>query len=313
MPKPQSTATVDAPKGETINPFDLDSLLGGYENAAEPTPKKPAPKVAAEGDDEPAEKPKKATHEHSGKAIRMGLSVGLTEEDMAGMSLDDLADEIMDRKSMQVHRAEGAAAAAIATANTAPKTTLDRDLPEKPAHDFGGASLADVDDEIVKALRHMAARIAALEAGTNEVKKTIQDRESRTVADQLDALFMANPTHFGDRPGAKVKEDSAEGRKRLAVIDSLRRLKTKTTLERDFAEAVEALGWSPVAADEEEPEESPAQKWAKAGLAKPTGRKDPPKPKGVSRATDVVKKGMEQLGISVGGDNGFVSLDDFAD
>lgn len=326
MPKPVNTATVPAPRGETFNPFDLKSLLAGYDDSPEKPAEKPpegagggkkppAKPVAAAGEDdedEPTPLPAKK-NEHSAKTIRMGLRAGLSEEEMAGMELDDLADEIVFRNETARHRAEGAAAAmqTNGTGKTSPETDI-----EKKVEDFGGADLDDVHDGIVQAFKHMAARIAALEAGTSEVKRAIQERDTRSADSRLDELFRANPTHFGDKSFAKTPRASKEMAKKKAVISYLNGL-TKDEiqgLDKDFVAACEALGYTPpVEAAGEEEEEDEAQKWANAGLAKPSPRKDPPKPKGPARATDAVAKMMERAGIAVGGDNGHVSLDDFAE
>lgn len=322
MSKPQKTVAAPAPQSETINPFDLSSLLAEYDDKPPEKPaegagggKKPPAKpvaTAAEDDDEgELAAPAKKTFAHSAKAIRKGKEVGLTDEEMAGMELDDLADEIVFRHQTARYHAEGAARAAIEVGGKS-KTSPEADLSAAKAPDFGGAVVEDIDDNIVLALKHFAARIAALEGELAGARKSTAEREARSVNDRLDELFKASPAHFGDKPAAKVKVTSPEGAKRLAVVSYMRNLgDERTTLETDFAAACAALGF--VTATDDDDEE--VEKWNKSGLAKPSPRKDPPKPRGEARAKEssLLANAMERAGISVGGSNGVASLDDFAD
>lgn len=295
MPTPDQPA-IDPPNSETFNPFDVKTFAA-YDTA------EPAEKPAESKADIVKETSKAAgtTYDHSARTLRLGRDQGLTDAEMKGMTPEDVADEIYFRQQKRVATAEAEAKAARATKPEA-------EAKKEPKADFGGADLTDVDDQIVAALTHLEARVRAAEAAGNGAAQTIQNRDRMTAQQRIDALFAANPDHFGAGGKLSRKEIS----RRSAVLGHLKMLQEageQTTLEKDFADACESLNFGGAAAKDKDDAE--VEKWKAGGLEKPAARPEPEPPKGENRATQAVRQVMERTGMTAV--NGRASRDHFPD
>lgn len=298
MPEP-IVSEVAAPMGET---YDVDALLSSFLSAPgekKPAPKseeKPAPKAEEKKPEEPA-KPK-----HSKGMIRLGRSLGFTDAEMDAMAEEDLADELVGR---QAH------VAAEAKAKPAPKAE------EKPAEwepDFGDVDLSEVDDNIVKAMKKLAKDNHALRTQLTAKAEEETHRARVTMSERLDGLFSAHPDMFGSGPSAKISARSKEAARRGSVLhqmDRIAKLNGRADPEADFAAACEQIGFELKAAPKEEAD-AEAQRWAKAGLARPQSRRDEPVPKGEARAEAAAEAALERGGYTVGSDK-TTRLEDFPD
>ena len=279
-----------APDSKTLNFFNLDELLA-YEGGEAPAKK-------AEPEEKPEEKPAPTKVNHSKVALAAGREVGLSVADMEGMSDDELSDEVYLRKSQLLNERENAAkAAGLEKAKEAPL-------------DFGGADLTNVDDEIKRALDHVARENAALKAELAGQRDAVTRHQTQTVTERLDALFAGNAALFGAQSGARLAPRSREAARRSAVVNEMTRMHQageKTTLELDFAKACETLGYDvPPAADK-----GRADDWNNSGLARPAGRKSAELPKGEARAANAVSEALEKAGGHVV--HGQARIDDVPD
>lgn len=312
MPEPVTPA-VPPPASKPVSPFDLGEIMAEYETdrAAAEKPAEPQSQTAAE---KPAEKKPESLGVAPGdrrkaRLVRRAVELGLGRPEAELMDVEDLEDEVhyLSEKALAEARAEAKAAAAVRV-----KDETAAAIPEEIDLGVPKESVDGLDDDLVKILRKQAAEIAELKRQMASGAQAQQAREAATVGQRLDALFAGDEAAFGKKPTGKTDPRSKEGARRLAVIAYLNNLagsKQATTLEADFAAAVEALGFSSAAPGVELARQE-EDRWAKAGAARPTQRNAQPEPKGEGRAARAVQEKREELGLTV---NGNVEIDHFPD
>lgn len=301
------TTPVNPPASETIstfNPLNLDSLLS-YEPGEEKTKQVASPdsKLSVSKTEE---KSAEGKTKHPAKILARGRSLGMTDAEMEDLDMYDLQDEFHLRQQT-----------ALAAANERAKHAVPKPTEPMPEPlNFGGANLEDVDDEIKKALTHLATENRNLKTALAAREKAMAEGAAQTVGQQLDTLFAANAEQFGKEPLSRLNPRSREMGRRSAIIGEMRRMHAngeKTTLDQDFRTACETLGYT----IPEEPGGKPAsrtdeevERWAKAGLARPTARNPGKPPKGEKAAEDALNQALARNGFEFGGT---VNLDSFPD
>jgi hypothetical protein len=295
MPEPITPET-PKPEAKPVNIFDLDTLLD-YEAHRAPAAETPPPPP-------PPAEPAKV--KHSRAAVLAGREVGLDPAQMEGMTDDELTDEIYLRKQRmlaeEAREAKGRAAVRV-------KEEAEANIPL----DFGGAKLDDVDDEIKKALEHLARENAALKAQVAQQQEVHVRQQAQTVSERLDALFGGNPEVFGTGPSARLNPRGKESARRNAVIGHLMQLNQsglKTTLEADFKAACEALGYDAAPVAQAQAPAPTKEQWDRAGLARPAARTAADPPKGEARAASAIQRKLEENGVSL---HGNAKIEDFPD
>lgn len=298
MPEPITTPTTP-PSSVTIDPFNLAGIRAYDEAAPEPEPK-------------PAPPPPPAAPKAPRAVLRQARELGLTDAEIEKLTPEDLADEIYLRSTAAI--TEARAEAKIAAAQKAKEETEAKLEAYKP--DLGGAKLDDVDDQITLALQHLEKRLNQIAAGQQALHENTVRRDAQSAAERLDALFAQDETTFGKGPSSRINPASREGARRAAVVGHLQGLiaqKRATTLEKDFADAVEVFGFGAPAAGKTA-EQLEAEQWAKSGLARPTNRQPEELPQGPERAARSLDKMLaahrDRGGITV---NGRAKIEDFPD
>lgn len=181
---------------------------------------------------------------------------------------------------------------------------------------------------LVKIIKDTRKELKELKSAFEQLKTIEIQRQSESLGQRVDRQFKQYEQFLGKGRGVSMDKNSAEYKRRLAVLNLVEQDKSNATLEDKIDRAVSVLypqaspPASPPASTGAEgraaperpaPALSPEQQaWNDAALRRPTQRTIPEEPKGTKRAERSVGQLLAAM-ETVGGDyqNGVVDSEDF--
>lgn len=256
--------------------------------------------------------PKVKTHEHSPRLASMARHAGLSSEDIALKSPDELRQELADIALERQLTPPKIAPESPAAPKPEPKV-------EAPAELDLGLTDENCTPEIQAAIGklkdHFGAQLKAITDQLGQVSNYVQTQASQAAAQTVDDQFAGRPELFGKKKFAEMDDadkGSEEFFRRQCVIERVKRMdKEPGTLAEKTGKAIQAIfggGRAPKPA-EEEPVTKPPQngritteQWNASTLAAPTRRNNANEPSGVRKAERGVAEWQRNKGLNVGGD-----------
>lgn len=291
------------------------------EDDSTPIPAHSQPKVETESVPvEVAEEKPKA--KHAAWLSRAAKNAGLEDSEVNELSSDDLKEAIFiagqrraeDNAQQRVNAAgrpydhatgrllpsETAPEAPAAKVTDTPFSLKDVGIDEKELADFDPAltkNLTGMAKSLYEQNKQLSERIKQLEDGVGEIGKREHLRTLNATYDKLDQMFTENETTFGKGVRTKLKNDSPEFARRLAVIkemDRLRSMNPNLSVEETFEKASSALFPSQ---PKEEPVKDP-HGFSNGKILTPTSRRTVAPPKGKAAAEANVEAILKQRAAS---------------
>lgn len=269
MEQPNTPPSSDTPKVTFTagKAADFDAFEG-YDDDAQVQSQTPPPEVA-----KPKE-PEKPTHPAA--LVRLAQRFGIPQHRIDNSTTDHLEELI-----------EIAEIAAFRRHEPQPEPKPVAKVEEEP--DYEPELSDDYGPELKKEFKRLhaharekaekaaAKKAAELESQLAELKAGAQRSAEAAVHAQLEQLYRANKSIYGDKPNSQVKPGTPEFRKRVAVYDALVRLQQSgqaTTLDSDFAMIHDEL-FGTTEPEKETPKAngkpSALDAWNRGSLARPNG------------------------------------------
>jgi hypothetical protein len=232
---------------------------------------------------------------HPAFLLRHATELGLTEEEAAEYTASDLKDFIqMERLRLQDE----------ARALRQPPKQAEQPPVEVPeAVEEEEEDWSDIDSDVAQALKKILAKrdktIEDLRAKVDALTGLEQQRQNETRNQKIDRLFSelgpAYESLFGKGTRDDFKPDSAEMRRRLAVLAEVERDKGAGSFDAKFRKAAELLFGEREAPATPAEEQPMAERWRSGGLVRPTQRKTG-EPKGDKAAMKAAARVLQEQG-----------------
>lgn len=299
---------------KTAAELTVRDVVSAYDYSGEfDAPAKPGAPVPAETDvlphsgaktQIPAKDPETgrfvAAPKHSAYWLKRATEAGIDEADIAAMSTEELTAAVRHESGAKRKLGVDTSRANQTTAEPPP-------LPEPPI----AIGDDDFDAPLVKILRHLQARLDAVE--NREAR-----RNNQAVVNKLDGMFSKDKDIFGEGPTEDLDENSAEYARRQMVMSGLMGLAQtgkRSTLAKDYAKLAVAFKGvvapkAPKKSAEAELEPSEVapkngsrltaeqEAWLEGGHERPTHRAATELAPGVNKAKQTFSRGVRQLEVT---------------
>jgi hypothetical protein len=226
--------------------------------------------------------------QHSPRLLRRARDLGLADEDVAGMSSDQLDDTLylMERQARQMSRRS--------PEEIVTERSVERTPEPEPEADLGLDE--DVDPRIAAALKKLHKENA-------DLKKHIASRDQQqqqTVAQRAiataDRFFNENQAVYGKGTAHDMVPGSKFAKKRNAIYQAAVDDGTAGSFHEKLQRAHADMFGETKPAEEVVPPaiqqrlDKRTEEWSEAGLARPTARKGAPEPNGPKKAAKTLDK-----------------------
>ena len=241
---------------------------------------------------------------HPSSLIKMALDLGLSDDEIAGTSGDQLSQVVyhLNKQAMKLageysqERALSTATDRVAGDRTVRTDPAVPPAPEQDEFD-AWATQAGLYPELLSELQRLRSEVKelkTLKGEFNDIKTHHQAQQRETLTEQLDRAFSRHENVLGKGRRSEIKDGSPEHLKRMAVLGLVEKDSTKAPLQDKIDRVVKALYGEPQVPDVLQQRR---EMYNGAGLAQPTQRLGGTEPKGDKKAMATAHRMMKEQGL----------------